>query len=136
LPPNYLTEQFPSQVFSEPATNPPLPNLVITSSQFPWKIVVNPSHDHSDVVTVSDVFTALYHGLRPSVHPAEYETTLDRDLVDAAYYARCGRVMDADARLLERRKGVKRVDTLKGRTQFLGLAGTVKSPNHWELYLA
>ncbi|TFK70731.1 hypothetical protein BDN72DRAFT_838556 [Pluteus cervinus] len=136
IPPGYITEQYPPQIFSEPATNPPLPTLIISCPHLQWKIVVNPSSQATNVVTVLDVFMALYHELRLAIHPAEYQAIVGRELVDGAYFSRCGRISDSDARSAELKKGVKRVDTLKGRTQFLGLAGTVKGPNIWELYLA
>jgi hypothetical protein len=70
------------------------------------------------------------------VHSAEYrnlpspDATLD---VNAAYYHRCGRIEDLDFRQLEESKGVKRVDFLMDRNRFLGLSGTLKGPDIWEL---
>ncbi|TFK64914.1 hypothetical protein BDN72DRAFT_801719 [Pluteus cervinus] len=136
LPPTYITDQFPVHVLSEPATNPPLASLIITNSLLQWNIIVNPLSPRSNVVTVMDVLTAVYHELRPCIRLMEYEALTARKLVDAAYYARCGRLADPDARRLEQKKGVKRVDTLKGKTRFLGLAGTLKGPNIWELFVA
>jgi hypothetical protein len=53
--------------------------------------------------------------------------------VDKAYYRRCGCIEDPDSRQLEESKGVKRVDFLMGRNRFLGLSGTLKGPDIWEL---
>jgi len=68
--------------------------------------------------------------------PAEYGSLPSQDAildVNTAYYRRCGRIEDFDSRRLEEGKGVKRVDFLMGRNRFLGLSGTLKGPDIWEL---
>lgn len=132
LPPTTLERQCEAHTFTEPATQPPLPNLIISCPQLDCQITVKPSSIQG-VVTVLDVFSAVYHGLRPAVHPVEYNRLPHREDVDAAYYTRCGRILDLDERALEQSKGIKRVDILMGKNRFMGLSGTVKGPNIWEL---
>ena len=86
-------------------------------------------------VSVNDVFTTIFKELRVAIHLEDYTKLTGveaRAAVDAAYYARCGRVRDPQARSMEHQKGIKRADMLMGRTKFLGLSGT-RSPECWEL---
>lgn len=124
-------------MLSEPATSPPLTVLTITHSTLKWVIEVEPKDPEPGAyVSVNDVFIAIFKELRVPIHSTDYAELTDheeRTAVDAAYYARCGRVPDPQARSLEHQKGIKRVDLLMGRTKFLGLSGTFSGPGHWEL---
>jgi hypothetical protein len=136
LPLSTLEKQISPEEFSEAATHPPVSSLRITCPHFQWPIVVSPSSRSVSFVTVLDVFDAVYRALRVPVHPTEYKQLPSSDAtrnVNAAYYHRCERVGDLDERKLEESKGVKRVDFLVGKNQFLGLSGTHEGPDIWEL---
>jgi hypothetical protein len=136
LAPSSLNDEISPEEFAEPATQPPLPNLYVTCPLLQWPIIITPSSRTGRFVTVLDVFESIYRTLRIPVLPIEYrnlpspDATLD---VDKAYYRRCGCIEDPDSRQLEESKGVKRVDFLMGRNRFLGLSGTLKGPDIWEL---
>ncbi|KZT24785.1 hypothetical protein NEOLEDRAFT_1148355 [Neolentinus lepideus HHB14362 ss-1] len=77
-------------------------------------------------VTVADVLAHLYAALRTPASKREW-AALDaraQERVGASFFRRCGAGE-------ERRKGVKRVDWLGGRTRFGGVAWTGGSC--WEL---
>jgi hypothetical protein len=136
LPPSSLKKEISSEEFAEPATHPPLPSLHVICPHLQWAITILPSPGSGGFVTVLDVFECIYRVLRIPVHPTEYGklpspgATLD---VNTAYYRRCGRIEDLDTRQLEESKGVKRVDFLMGMNRFMGLSGTLKGPDIWEL---
>ncbi|KAF9529817.1 hypothetical protein CPB83DRAFT_764334 [Crepidotus variabilis] len=124
----------------EPATSPPLGSLLITHPNLKWNVEILPSdHEPGAFVSVNDVLVSLYRELRLAIHPLEYAELPEgevRSSVDAAYYARCGRIRDTQIRMLEEKKGIKKIDLLMGRSRFLGLSGTHTSPDVWELNLA
>ncbi|KAF9460204.1 hypothetical protein BDZ94DRAFT_1266627 [Collybia nuda] len=138
LPPSTLEDQLTGDVFAEPATHPPLPSLSIVCSFLPkrWHIEVTSWSRPGAPVTVRDVFKSIYHELRTPVSPTEYNDLRlyeDTEDVDAAYFHRCGRIENYRDRREEELKGVKRIDFLRGRNRFLGLSGTLKGNDVWEL---
>ncbi|KAJ7744737.1 hypothetical protein DFH07DRAFT_834234 [Mycena maculata] len=121
--------------FLDPATFPPLPALSVLCRHINWPILVSPSRP-GGFVSVLDVFTSVYASLRLAVRRAEYDALPSGDArhsVDNAYFARCRAVADENERQIETLKGVKRVDFLMGRTQFLGLSGPLEAAHTWEL---
>ena len=135
LPPS-LNNEITSEEFAEPATHPPLSSLLITCPHIPWPIIVSPSSGAGGFITILDVLECIYRALRTPVLLAEYGSLPSKDAtldVNTAYYRRCKRIEDFDARRLEEGKGVKRVDFLMGKNRFLGLSGTLKGPDIWEL---
>lgn len=125
------------QMLAEPATSPPLTALTITHPNLKWRIEVEPKDPAPGAyISVGDVFTTIFKELRVGIHSMDYAELTDfdaRSAVDHAYYARCGRVPDPQARLVEHQKGIKRIDMLMGRNKFLGLSGTLSGPESWEL---
>jgi len=125
------------QTLAEPATSPPLTSLFVTHPNLKWSIEILPKDPTPGAfVSVSDVFTGLFKELRLAIQPLEYAEVPEgevRSEVDSAYFTRCGRVPDAHRRLLEHQKGIKRIDLLRGQTNFLGLSGTLTGPDMWEL---
>lgn len=124
------------QTLMEAATHPPLQSLTIVCPDYlPWDIPVKASNVYPGAyVTVDDVLTALYTNLRLTVNPLEYERLGPlKQVVDQAYFARIGRVQDAAMREQEAKKGVKRVDFLRGVNMFMGLSGTHGGSDVWEL---
>jgi len=125
------------QTLAEPATSPPLTSLIVTHPNLKWCIEIIPKDPTPRAfVSVSDVFTALFKELRFPIQPLEYAELPEgeiRSAVDTAYFTRCGGIPDAQLRLLEHQKGIKRIDLLRGQTKFLGLSGTLTAPDIWEL---
>jgi hypothetical protein len=127
------------RVLAAAATTPPLPSLTILSTFLPWNINIRPaSQKPGAFVTVADVLTGLYRGLRLPVTPVEFDhipTIADKERVNRAYEHRYERINrnDTVGAYEERRKGVKRVDFLMGNHRFLGLSATVKAPDVWRL---
>lgn len=82
---------------------------------------------HSDraYVTVDDVLEAIYRTLRANVTHEEYAALpTERDIhsVASAYEERYRRVRGEREYQEEKRRGVRRVDYLMGRTTFMGLS--------------
>jgi hypothetical protein len=125
---------------AQPAIHPPLAHLAVVCSDLPWQITVVPSSTiHGAFVTVADVLASLHRTLRLAVHPDEYNALPsheDKHKVNTAYESRCVRIEDPAAQAEEKRKGVKRVDFLMGRTRFLGLSPTTAGPAVWALRLS
>jgi hypothetical protein len=119
--------------FAEPATLPPSLSLTLVSDLLPWSIVVAPSP--ASYINVSDVITTLHRSLRLAVHPDEFNALPSHDAkyrVNMAYEGRCKR-LEEDPRACEeeKKKGVKRVDFLMGRTMFMGLSPV--GPGVWTI---
>ena len=94
-------------------------------------------------ISVRDVLYSLYTSLRVILHPSEYEsltTTTSsnsspcflKESVNAAFWARLSQIDNPTKREEQRRRGVRRIDFLGGRTRFMGLSGTLNG-NVWEL---
>ncbi|KIK62801.1 hypothetical protein GYMLUDRAFT_120136, partial [Collybiopsis luxurians FD-317 M1] len=115
----------PAKVLSEPAVYPPVSHLriQICHAQYGWPILVRPSLK-CPYITVKDIFTSIYHSLHENITSTEYDalSLKDRQKVKMGYKTRYKRLRDWESREAERRKGVKRVDFLYGRTRFMGLA--------------
>ncbi|KDQ54310.1 hypothetical protein JAAARDRAFT_196670 [Jaapia argillacea MUCL 33604] len=134
LPPSHIvtsTKQALSlQTLNHPATQPPLSSLHILCPPLPWPITIAPPPSSPyPYVTVSDVLHQIYSSLRTPVNRGEYDG-LDKKMrheVEESWRARYRRVRGGDAeKEEERRKGVKRVDWLVGRTMFAGFEKTPK----------
>jgi hypothetical protein len=128
------------RVLAEPATSPPLPCLFILLPGTPWHISIHPSSSKGAYVTVADVLTGIYRGLRRQVQKEEVETLPVSQpfmaSVRQAFYSRCSRltrVVDAAAVDSEARKGIRRIDFLLGNHMFRGLLATPDSPDMWKL---
>ncbi|KAG6860822.1 hypothetical protein C0995_007153 [Termitomyces sp. Mi166 len=132
-PPTFLLDsQITLPEFHEAATEPPLPTLYIT-----YPTLLSPiSVFAGDVgyVTISDVFHAIYHAFLLPTTTEEYENVPRGRIpeVNGAYYERCGRAPNTKAQL---RWGIKRIDLLGGRHRFLGLSGTLRGLDIWQLHV-
>ncbi|KAF4583620.1 hypothetical protein EYR38_002375 [Pleurotus pulmonarius] len=120
---------------SEPATNPPVSLMFITSPHLPWTVKVNPSR--FGVVTVSDVFQAVYASLRKNIYPSDFESLAhhDKKRVRKAYEERYRRLRSSREADQEKSQGVKRVDFLMGHSRFMGLTVT-SDPTVWSMRTA
>ena len=121
------TIALPRRSLSEPATQPPLPCLNISSHLLPYSIVVLPSQPHlpNSFVTVSDVLRALHRALSMGVTRDELHELPSEDVrsqVGAVYERRVGAHSDWRTRESEKRWGIRRIDLLLGQTRFMGLS--------------
>jgi len=135
-----IHNSYPAHVLHEPATNPPLPVMTIISRHLPWSIQVTPSDmKHGMYVTVMDVLTTIYNTLRLGVTEREFEnlpSLEEKRRVNDTFCRRYGRIEDRKASELEKSKGVKRIDFLKGKKMFEGFTRTSRGPEVWELLVS
>ncbi|TFK39188.1 hypothetical protein BDQ12DRAFT_682318 [Crucibulum laeve] len=135
LHPTTCYGQMPPQALDEAATEPVLSSLIITSPCLPPGSEIFVNRTTLPYVTVRDVLHSLYRGLRPSVPAEEYNglpAPQRRDISDA-FYTRIGKFTNPDEHREELSKGLKVVDYLGRSTRFMGLSGTVRGPDIWEL---
>lgn len=136
----------------ESAFYPPVHSIVIPGPLLMGTIQVLPSGD-APYVTILDVLEAIYRHLRLPITAKEYTAIPEREnlnlrrSVDMSYFERCSRFADpALARKrgdrkkgrkdgqVEALRGIRHLDLLLGRHQFLGLIGSpVDSDALWEL---
>ena len=143
LPPHMLApnmdaspRSLPSRVLEEPATQPSMHTMTLIIDQFPWRLTIPPTKLY---VSVRDLLEALYRFLRHPVLPSEYNalpTQALKDEVSTAFHKRCQRAPSKEAADEQYRKGVKRVDFLRGQTRFMGLSSTKVGLDVWTLNLA
>ncbi|GJE85318.1 hypothetical protein PsYK624_013970 [Phanerochaete sordida] len=119
----------PAQL-ATPATTPPVAELKITHPDLPWLINVSMSgHFSNTCVTVGDVLQQLYQTLRLNVSRTEYEIAEKTGpgattAISSAFELRTR--LAGEYVVLERKRGVRRIDFLKGKTQFAGFTATVR----------
>ena len=136
-PPSTLRLRNPSislQVLLEPATQPPLPFIVIISPQLPWRLTV--SAKQYSYVTVSDLLEGAYHALRLNATQTEYELLPSKEMkatVSESYKRRYNRLSNLEERERERTRGLRRIDFLGTRNNFLGLSSTQEGAHVWQL---
>ncbi|KAI0314106.1 hypothetical protein OF83DRAFT_1064375 [Amylostereum chailletii] len=98
-----------------PATEPPLPKLVLSLDGLPWTVNIS-SSSRSTAVTVGEVFYSLHAFLRTHVTRAEWDEAGNRkDRIRQKLRTRCG------GDRLEFEKGVRRVDYLPEGAVIIGL---------------
>jgi len=122
---------FEPVLLNEPATYPPLSSITLMSDLLPWSIHVEASASLSvPVVTIFDVLQTLYITLRIPIAPCEWANvpTTAQSLISAAFYRRIDGIRDYNLRDSQRRKGVRRVDFLTGRTRLIGLSPVPDKP--------
>ncbi|KAF4564920.1 hypothetical protein EYR40_011095 [Pleurotus pulmonarius] len=99
----------------EPATNPPLPSLVLLIQGFPWPIVVHASTMRWGVaaVTVLDVITELSRALQ--LPAAEY----------AVQDGLMGSTRGADPQSSKAAPEIRRLEYLRGKSRLVGLSHSI-----------
>lgn len=135
IKPNVAT--IPPHVLNEPATNPPIPSMLIRCPHLPWAITILPTSTKH--VTVRDVFEGIYRSLRLAALQTEFQclpSAQAKHSVNTAYILRYKRIDDSEARQLEKSKGLKRVDFLGDRTLYTGLSSTMEGPHVWLLTMS
>lgn len=127
---------------TEPATSPGLSLIKIEISEYLPILKVYPEEYAGGIVTVRDILHAIYRDLRTAVTHEEWRRVpkLVQWMVSNTFYERCDSVEDPQARLMERHKGVKRIDFLLKNRLFVGLCdiGDITEPSqtsggHWAL---
>ncbi|KZT07068.1 uncharacterized protein LAESUDRAFT_699456 [Laetiporus sulphureus 93-53] len=128
-------QPLPPALLAAPATQPPLPSLTIICDLLPWSITVTPApasalSPRPQCITVGDVLGTVYRTLRLAVSDVElnYLPHEVRERVHAAYHTRCRIAPDERTRMIEKSKGVKRVDFLMEARRFVGLAIVMGGP--------
>lgn len=118
------SEGIDADILSSCATYPPVAEMTLQSTRFPWKLSIKPEIAEVEAVTVLDVMIGIYVHLRTLVKGLEYdELKADPAMYSAVYAAfvtRCD-ALEEPRRTEERRRGLRRVDFLCGRTRFAGL---------------
>jgi len=107
----------------------------IIYKRLPWRITIYPRLQGS-YVTVADVFDGLYRALSISVTAGEFDllpTASEKHAVNDAFLRRCKQQSTYALQISEQRSGIKRVDFLKGRSEFGGLT---YSKEGWNLVLS
>ncbi|KAG1730098.1 hypothetical protein EDD22DRAFT_928916 [Suillus occidentalis] len=110
--------------------------LTLQNDLLPWRCEIRAST--SPYVTVEDVLVQLYRFLRIPGTREEFKAAPSqriRDTISETYHNRCLRASSAEDYEEEKRKGLKRVDFLMGRTTFMGLSSTKLGPDAWVLNL-
>lgn len=108
-----IPSHVPESILMEKATAPPTEELVIIGP-IPWKLVIKSKPGFC--VTIYDVLEQLYLGLRKPVTQAEYaqQSNKSQQDISRAFLSRTDGDKD------DMKKGLKRVDFLKGNNWFKG----------------
>lgn len=122
-----------SRALLEPATEPPMPFIIITCTYLPWQFKV--SALNGKYVTIEDMLEALYRSLRVNITQPEFNSfpsERDQRRATRAYEDRYRRLRGSRYDE-EKRSGMKRVDFLMGRTRFVGISNNGRRPDEWHL---
>lgn len=113
--------EYDTTSFSEAATFPPLPSILLVCDNLPWRIRVSSSLPNL-FVTNYDVLQAIHVSLRTPVVPSEWplcKTPQDREVILQTFERRIRRLSTESARVEERAKSVRRIDCLMGMTKLV-----------------
>ena len=120
FPPSQSNPHLSSTILATPASNPPLPSLVLRVGDLLWTFSVSPDAGLSPgkvYVTIYDVLLAIHNHLRTAVKSAEYEAMSKPK--KAEVFREFERRVGSDP--VRRGKGLRRVDYLNGRFCAQGL---------------
>lgn len=86
------------------------------------------SHPSAQAVTIGDLLSCIYETLQRPVTPAEFESfsKVLAKQVSGQFYRRLDQVKDRKERKKMKKLGVKRIDTLLGQTEVIGLLDSVE----------
>lgn len=120
LSPNCIDSVLRPPILSAPATASAETSMALVCELLPWAIHINAP---GPFITISDLLLQLYEALRrtATVDEISRESPSTQQLVTAAFTRRVERETNPDARVIEFNKGIKRVDFLLGKHQFLGM---------------
>ncbi|KAF5324162.1 hypothetical protein D9619_011116 [Psilocybe cf. subviscida] len=119
----------------EPATTPALSFMRITCTYLPWSTKVYPDANGT-YVTVGDVLESLSLAFRHNIGEKEFrllKSAGDQRRATRAYEERYRRLRATHLYESEKRAGMKRIDFLMGRTQFVALSSNGHRPDEWHL---
>jgi len=125
----------PRDIWTQAATQPAVGSMDIKCLGFPWRITIHPRLQGS-YITVADVFKCIHGALSIPVTAAEFDllpTAGEKHAVTEAFLQRCRRRSNHALRISEHGSGIKRVDFLRGRSEFKGLTYTKEG---WALVLS
>lgn len=94
------------------------------------------SAKHHSYVTISDLLEGVYHALRLNATQTEYELLPSKEMkmtINESYKRRYGRLSNLEERERERTRGLRRIDFLGTRNNFLGLSSTLEGAHVWQL---
>ncbi|TFK23775.1 hypothetical protein FA15DRAFT_694849 [Coprinopsis marcescibilis] len=130
---NLLDAPSTATAHMEPATNPPLPSIILQAHHLPWHIRIIATR--RTYVTVWDVLEQLYSTLRSYLTQPEYEAMRhsERERATSAYEQRYRRFRSRTEYNTEKAGGMRRVDLLFGRTTFYGLSKPQQGYDVWVL---
>ncbi|KAF9476173.1 hypothetical protein BDN70DRAFT_812741 [Pholiota conissans] len=125
------------RIWKECATYPPLPRITITIPNFPWIIDVRATK--TSYVTLEDVVDTIYASLRKTLSRSDLYAVASKLAPTDQYYAarayehRYGNRRSAEFYDDEKRRSLRRVDFLVGRTHFMGLVNNSRKSDQWQL---
>lgn len=132
FPPCYTIPPQPRPILnhdlSQLATTPPVTCMRIITDLIPWSIIIRGrttmANDPNSFVRVHDVLDGIYKSLREGVSNDEWNRVPKsfRDRVKKAYSRRCQASLPFTLKGYEEKQGIRRVDYLREKTMFLGLA--------------
>ena len=130
--PSHTNPHLSPDILTTPASSPPLPSLALRVGDLPWMFTVFPDAEHPPgeaFVTVQDVLLAIYFHLRKPANGEEYEA-MNRSRKAEIFRAFESRV---GTDLVQRGKGLQRVDFLGGRFRAQGLVRAQSKDNVWDV---
>jgi hypothetical protein len=120
----------------KPAASAPLAEMIVRCAPLPlaaWDVRVRRAD--GGALRCADVFAAVHEAMRAPL------TAREREQWPPAYLAACEPHFHARCRAapaltaLEERKGIRRVDLLRGRTTFRGLSCPAPGKGYWVMHL-
>jgi len=132
--PSHANPRLSPAVLATPASSPPLPSLALRVGDLPWLFTVWPDARYppgNAVVTVQDVLLAIFTHLRTAVKGDEYEAMgKSRKLeIFRAFDSRVG------TDRIQREKGLRRVDFLRGRFRAQGVVRAQSKDSVWDVVI-
>lgn len=124
-----------------PATSPPSEYMEIISPNLPWRVIIQPGKGvpgaPAGIITVRDVLFGIYTSLRQPILQTEFDLVPDaqvRNAITEAYRSRCNSSSDLAVTQHELKRGIRRVDFLRGESKFLGITPAKAGSHVWVLH--
>ncbi|KAH6908447.1 hypothetical protein BKA70DRAFT_1279752 [Coprinopsis sp. MPI-PUGE-AT-0042] len=124
-----------------PATSPPSAYMELISPSLPWRVIIQPGKGipgaPAGIITVKDVLLGIYTSLRQPILQTEFDLIPDvqvRNAITDAYRNRCNSSPDLSVTQHELKRGVRRVDFLRGESKFLGITPAKAGSHVWVLH--
>ena len=114
--------------------------MEIISPNLPWRVIIQAGkgvQGAPPVVTVRDVLFGIYTSLRQPILQTEFDLVPDvqvRNAISEAYRSRCNSSFDLSKTQHELKRGIRRVDFLRGVTKLAGITPTKAGSHVWVLH--